>query len=583
MLPTFGEKSGLALGREMVLRSINRRTFLALSAAPVLVSLRANGRLGSKRKGFKKRRVLFNWDGSAIHCWGRSILPTAHGPLTRQQFVSLVFTPIEGTAVDTVFFSFGSGNVAEYQSNVLEWPGEADHFQFPQSTTWHGGIAVAPQDQYWNPKSLAEAGHNPPAVIVAECHKRGLDAFVSLRMNDIHDGQHPRDTWPNPELPTFKRQNPDWLVEDLEWWSALNYSLPQVRELKLKVIEEFFDRWDFDGIELDWLRHTLYFSRGTEREKGKYLTAFMRSVRRSLNERAARRGRPIEVAVRIPERVEWCLEGGFEVPLWIEEDLVDLLILGQGLTELPTLSQFRKLMIKRRLPIYPCLASYGNGYRVSPDEVIRGSAATLWRDGADGLYTFNWLDYGSWRRHLLKQIGDPHLLVGQDKHYTLPHRFEAIPLKPGADIVRYNTALKAALIPFELKVGESARTLSVRLADDLTSEKRRPKRAELWIAVHHSAQGDLLDLSVNGLPLGPVEIESSLQASGFRLDVPPGNGRLGFPEENTLDMTFPALRFQLPPRILRHRHNRLSLRLKKRGGGAERPLQVSRVELLTRF
>lgn len=188
--------------------------------------------------------------------------------------------------MDAVFFSFGSGNVAEYQSDVLEWPGEADRFIFPKDRKWHGGIGVDPRDQYLNPKTMAERDHNPPAVVVEECHRRGMDAFVSLRMNDIHDGQHPQGAWPNPELPTFKRQNPDWLVEDLDWWSALNYAHPRVRALKLRVMEEFFDRWDFDSIELDWLRHSLYFPRGTERENGKHLTNFMRQVRNCLNKRA---------------------------------------------------------------------------------------------------------------------------------------------------------------------------------------------------------------------------------------------------------------------------------------------------------
>ena len=177
------------------------------------------------------------------------------------------------------------------------------HRTWFQPKAWHGGIEVDPKDQYLNPKSLADAGHNPPAVIVEECHKRGLGAFVSLRMNDIHDGQHPKGTLPNPELPSFKRINPDWLVDDLDWWTALKFEHPQVRALKLEVVEEFFDRWDFDGIELDWLRHTLYFRRGTERENGKYLTRFLRAVRQSLNRKGAERGRPIEVAVRIPERV----------------------------------------------------------------------------------------------------------------------------------------------------------------------------------------------------------------------------------------------------------------------------------------
>ena len=322
---------------------MNRRAFLSVAASP----------LWAAPKRMRPRRLLFNWDLSMIQCFGRAALGNPQGPLTREQFTALAFGPIEGSAVDTILFSFGSGNVAEYQSRVLEWPGKADQFEFPATKAWHGGLEVDPKDQYLNPKSLADAGHNPPALVVEECRKRGLNCFVSLRMNDCHDGQHPRGTLPNPELPTFKRLNADWLVDDLDWWTALDYRQSKVRALKLRVVEEFFDRWDFDGIELDWLRHTMNFPRGTERENGKYLTEFVRAVRGSLEERARKRGRPIELAVRIPERVEWCLEGGFEIGKWLEQDLVDFLILGQGLTEAPGIAEFRALMKKRRIPVYP--------------------------------------------------------------------------------------------------------------------------------------------------------------------------------------------------------------------------------------
>ena len=79
------------------------------------------------------RRLLFNWDGSMIHCFGRAALGNPDGPLTKEQFISLVFEPLAEQSVDTVLFSFGNGNIAEYESRVLEWPGEADRFQFPES------------------------------------------------------------------------------------------------------------------------------------------------------------------------------------------------------------------------------------------------------------------------------------------------------------------------------------------------------------------------------------------------------------------------------------------------------------------
>ena len=558
---------------------INRRRFL-LAGAGGLACLAAPG--GSDGSNSRPGRLLFNCDGSMVHCWGRAALPQNSGPLSRREFTDLVFTPIEKTGVDTLLFSFGSGNVAEYQSNVLEWPGQADRFRFPESRTWHGGVEVDPKDQYLNPKSLADSGHNPPRIIVEECRRRGMRAFVSLRMNDIHDGQHPRGTLPNPELPTFKRINPDWLVPDLDWWSALNFEVAQVRELKLRVVEEFFDRWDFDGIELDWLRHTFYFPRGLEREKGKYLTEFMRAVRRSLRQKAAERGRPIEIAVRVPERVEWCLEGGFEVPTWIREGLVDSLILGQGLTECRGLSGFRELMGSRRIPIYPSLYPFGNGYPIYPDEVIRGSAANLWRDGADGLYTFNWFFYGNWRSRLLREIAEPDLLRNKDKRYTLVQRFEAhhTGRSPRSDSVRFNTMIKAAPLPFTLDRAGAVQKVTLPIADEVSSTLNPPRRAELLVGLDGIA-GDVLEFSLNGRVLEPQELDpvKDLAQVTRHLDIPTGHGILGFPPRRRLDMDFSGLRLPVPVARLTPGLNRLSLRLKRRRPDADRPVRVRRIEL----
>ena len=556
---------------------------MIMGASGVAQLLHAKAKRSPSKSTTKKRRLLFNWDGSMIHTWGRTALPHSYGPMTREQFTSLVFAPIENTAVDTLLFSFGSGNVAEYQSNVLEWPGQADRFKFPESKTWHGGVEISSKDQYLNPKSLADAGHNPPAVIVEECRKRGLDAFVSLRMNDIHDGQHTKGALPNVELPTFKRINPDWLVEDLDWWSALNFAHPRVRALKLKVVEEFFDRWDFDGIELDWMRHSLYFPRGTERENGKYLTQFMRAVRKSLNKKAIKRGRPIEIAVRIPERIDWCELGGFEIAEWLSEDLVDMLILGQGLTELPTLGEFRGLMKSRQIPIYPTLFSYGNSYRVSPDEVIRGSASNLWRDGADGLYTFNWYLYGSWRKHLLNEIAYPGRMKKKDKHYTLVQRFEASPRAPGADYVRYNTVSKDAPVPFNLNVADGIKTVHIPVADDFKTSK--PKSAELWMAMDYSQPGDRLTLSLGDVLLEPsnMDIASNWETVGYQIAPLPGNGMIGFPADKPFDMRFKGLRFRVPITALKSGRNKLSIQLIKRGPGSDKPFRIRRIELVTRM
>src|SRR5205823_4891401 len=106
--------------------AMTRRTALAIGAGAATRLFAINP---------KHPRLFFNWDGSLIHCWGRTLFPNSSSPLSRDQFVSIVFTPLENAGVDALLFSFGSGNVAEYQSNVLEWPGQADKFRFPSSKT----------------------------------------------------------------------------------------------------------------------------------------------------------------------------------------------------------------------------------------------------------------------------------------------------------------------------------------------------------------------------------------------------------------------------------------------------------------
>ena len=564
----------------------NRRRFLQASAGALAVPWATKGAAATAKP--TPRRLLFNWDGSMIHCFGRAALKNSNSAMTREEFASLIFTPLAENNVDAIMFSFGNGNVAEYQSHVLQWPGEADRFEFPAAQNWHGGIEVDPADQYQNPKSLADAGHNPPAIVVEECHRRGIDAFISLRMNDCHDGQHPKGSLPNPELAIFKRQNPDWLVEDLDWWSALDYRNPRVRALKLRVIEEFFDRWDFDGIELDWLRHTLYFPRGTEQENAHYLTDFMRQVRQSLQERAQRRGRAIEVAVRVPERVAWCEEGGFDLPTWISEDLIDLAILGQGLTELPTLTEFHNLMQDRKIPLYPCLTPFGNGYRLSPDEVIRGSAANLQRDGADGIYTFNWFFHGDWRHKLLRDIAHPDQLAGQNKIYTLTHKLPALflgPGGPGNDYIRYNTQHRAAALPLRVTPKNSPQTVSIPVGPEFGSSSTRPARAELWLALDFMGKSDHLELMLNQQLLTSIPGKQGLRLEtvGQQIQVPPGSGLLGMPLSNPVDVRFEAVRVEVPVEMISPGSNMLSITLHERTPGLKHELRVNRVELATWF
>jgi hypothetical protein len=207
----------------------------------------------------------------------------------------------------------------------------------------------------------------------------------------------------------------------------------------------------------------------------------------------------------------------------------------------------------------------------------------LWRDGADGIYTFNWFVHGTWRKHLLNEIADPALLRNKDKHYTAPQGFDAGARAAGADFLRYNTASKEPGVPFEIVTADGDKTVWLAVADDF--KVNRPSSVELWLGFDRSQPGDRMVVKVGDTVLDPPEVDlaASLKSAGYQISLVPGNGLIGFPPDESFDMRFQAIRLQVPVPLLRPGRNAIKLRLLKRGPGQERPLSVRRIELVTRM
>ena len=62
---------------------------------------------------------------------------------------------------------------------------------------------------YENTRELIERGTDPPAVLIDHGHRHGIEVFLSMRVNDIHDGRLPEG---DPLLSPMKLSHPDWLL-----------------------------------------------------------------------------------------------------------------------------------------------------------------------------------------------------------------------------------------------------------------------------------------------------------------------------------------------------------------------------------
>ncbi len=368
-------------------RSTSIRAFLAILLAC------SSAWAASPRPPVKARQVIFNCDGCSV----RQDNNKEHDV---NRWIENLFTGLDANHVDALFWCDGSGgNTALYDSRVLELDGARIGKPDPWVSKW------------------IEEGNDPPKVVVREARRRGLDVFYSFRINDIHDAFMPN------ELPTFKVRHPEWQIgkgKPYGYPTALNFAVPEVRNLKHRVIEEIFARYDFDGIEIDFLRGPPFFLPGQEAANAHVLTEFLRSVREMLDEKARRRGRRIEVAARVDETIEGCHLDGFEVEAWAKRGLIDLLIMGSGTIEVDV-PAFKRAVAGTPVRIYPCIYGWPSKYMPIPETLARGIAATFWRDRPDGVYVFNWFPHQPDKRYqieLLREIGRPDVLARRDLMYV---------------------------------------------------------------------------------------------------------------------------------------------------------------------
>jgi len=317
-----------------------------------------------------------------------------------KQWIRNLFDPLENSHVDALFWCDGAGgNTANYDSQVLERTGFRSGKPRKDIDAW------------------IKSGNDPPAVVVREARKRELDVFYSFRFNDIHDSFIP------DEMPTFKVEHPEWMIGERQYGkvtsfrTALNFAVPEVRELKFRVVEELFEKYDFDGLEIDFLRSSPYFLPGTESTNAHLLTGLLQRIRTHLNRRGRQRGRPVRLAVRVNESLRSCRLDGYDVPAWIRDELVDIVTLGSGVMDIE-LGEFKKLASGKAIHIYPCLYGWPSKYSPIPAELATGLALNYHAQGADGIYLFNWFPHtrnnsestGPYMTGLLKQLGDARTL-----------------------------------------------------------------------------------------------------------------------------------------------------------------------------
>lgn len=274
---------------------------------------------------------------------------------------------------------------------------------------WDAGNQKAPTDNghggtwYRNARLLFERGLDPYAVWIARCREKGISPWLTSRMNDIHCV----DDTTNFMHSVFWVEHPEyWRVPNDtsgSWFNrALNYGIPEVRERHMAFLRELLERYDMDGLELDWMRFGFHFKPGEEEQGVAILNDFMRQVRAMTNEWAEKRGHPIRLGARVPTHPDAARGLGMDGVAWAKEGLVDMLVPTPFWTtsdfDIPVeLWRERLGSDAREVVLAPGIESNTRGYpgggNITNDiEALRGFAAAAYHRDADQIYLFNFMD-----------------------------------------------------------------------------------------------------------------------------------------------------------------------------------------------
>jgi hypothetical protein len=265
---------------------------------------------------------------------------------------------------------------------------------------------------------LRQQGIDQTEYSLRRARGNGLSPYVSVRMNDIHDGENPHSAlhcrlW---------KEHPEWRISTIPYENGLNYNLLPVRELFLRRIFEIIERYDADGYECDWTRFPMFFPRGSEHPE--LITDMIRKIRQKTNWKTTVSGRKRHLSVRVPGTPDACRRIGLDVQRWIAENLIDDLTVAPFLTldaELP-MDQWRILAgsdIKIFYGLEIKYSSFPGGERRHVErEDIRGAASAAWQSGADGIYLFNFFkstiaNYPE----MFTEIGSPETLRGKEARF----------------------------------------------------------------------------------------------------------------------------------------------------------------------
>ena len=351
-----------------------------------------------------------------------------------------------------------------------------------------------------------------------------------------------------------------------------NLASEELQNHKVAVLKELAERYDLDGLQIDFARHVACLPVGRQWELRDRVTSFMRKVRRMLLEVAQKRGRPFLLAAKVPQTLAGCRADGFDVQAWAQQRLVDVLTLGSRTMDVDV--EGVRAVVGAEVQLQPCFDDHHatDGYRYAPIEYLRGVFANHLRRGADSVVTFNWAigvpavakAVGGeiaplTHQAAFKEVGSLKTLAGKSKAFAVERRGGY----PWADgfFNRNDTA------PLPLPLADDGS--SARLVLHISDAPSAGNRLTLRCVVFQAAEGIAFEILFQGEPLSVTTTDSEWKdAQIFSPRPQPPSGGKGEYKVNPAQRLL-RLECAVPGKVWRQGANEVLIRLASRGKAAQ--------------
>lgn len=264
------------------------------------------------------------------------------------------------------------------------------------------------------------------------------------------------------------------------------------------IIFELTERWDVDGIELDFMRHPAFFRVEEAYSKRDLLTEFIDNIKSRIDLLSAKPGKQIDLLVRVPPTLSDCKRIGIDVETWVKSSLISIVVAGSGNIpfEMP-MKEFVEIADGTDCKIYGCL----EGLR--GEKTLRAIVQRYWEAGVSGIYLFNLYSMSNdWKRNVLGILGNPNKLQLLNKRYEIDLSGPTPTSQVG---YAFQNAIPKAQLPvtFDPIDKDYTSILQMDIADDLESANTQGvlSRCILRLGFSKFESDSNLLMHINGTPV----------------------------------------------------------------------------------